>query len=244
MLLISILSFFCLFFLLILLAVFMPVKVLVNGSAGKDEESWLHCRAMLYNGFTGIGIFAGKETLKLSFWIMNTMLFEMEIKSVSSKFINKFKKPKKTEVTETVKTPFIERLKLILAKLKLLKKHFGLIKIFFREIFILEKFSAEVRLSLSDPATTGIAGGLILAVNGILPHPWSVKPVWDFTGKGFLLNIDAKAKIVMTKLWRFAIYKLPPVIKDFKSRAKPEKDNGDENIINQTEIINGFETGR
>jgi hypothetical protein len=235
-LLFSILSLFCLFIIFLLLALILPVKIFVKAAAGKEEDGWLRCRVMLYNGFTGIGIFTGKNALKLSFWIMNKMLLEFEIKTISSNFIKKIKK-QKTEVTEKVKTPLIEKLKFILSKLKLLKKHFGLIKIFFREILIFKNLSADVRLSLTDPATTGIAGGLILAVNGILPHPWSVKPIWDFTGKGFYINIDARAKIVMIKLWSFAIYKLPPVIKDFRSGARDNKDINVENKNDKTEKI-------
>lgn len=224
---------------LIVLALVMPARILLNAAAGKDEDIWISSRIMFFNGFTGIGFHIGKNFTKLSFLILSKKIIEAEVQSIATKLIKKIKKPKPEKIEpEKPKTILTDKLKLVLSKSELFKNNYWNFKKFFREVLIFENLSADVTLSFRDPAVSGIAGGIILAINGLLPHPWSIKPVWGFLNKGFRIDLDMRAKIVMINLWKFVFYNLPEIIKDFKAGNEPEKENiskiGSENtLINQ-----------
>jgi len=195
----------------------LPVKFSFHFSGGTDRDMNILGIIRFFGGFAGLGFkFINKEYF-LSPVILSKQIFEIRITKYVRKLKSKtHKKEKPKKEPEKSDVSFYERFKKGYEKTKNIVINFRKIyKDFFR-IVNFSLFNTEIVLGLGNPAYTGMAAGLVFAINEMLPERFRFNPQWDFTKKAISGKVELEGKISLFSLWKI-IYEYYPMMKKGKS---------------------------
>ncbi len=196
-------------FLIIVLALLLPVKIFLKASGGDDMDIRANGRIMIFNGLLGGGGSYSAGSARFDVYLGGWRILERNAASIVRRARKKKPAPekKKPEKPEEEKEPgeCAPSLSDRIRKWRgMARRQAFLMKTVLHEIrgvLRVDRFSAGVKLGLGDPALTGQIIGVIYAVNGILPERYVIIPSWDFSRRVISGDVDIELTFRTYLFW-------------------------------------------
>lgn len=205
------------FFVLLVAVLVMPVRIVGRGSGDTGVGFEVSGRVMPFAGLCGIGFRHDGCAARMELYLVRWRVAEFDIRAGAekmgrlSRLFPKRKKAPKPKVKEKKST--VERVRSLLGKGKTMRP---LLLRAIRELVRLvhfDRFRADIRFGLGDPAFTGMLAGIIYTINGVLPASCTVTPSWDFTRVAAGGDIDMDITILNYRFWGALVRLMPDVLR-------------------------------
>jgi len=212
----------------VLAAVTLPVLVYVNVRGGTDAGFNTIGRIRPFAGLFGCSFEYLEKRLRVGPLVGGYRIFSADITWLAGFAREKAAgKRRKSEVKPSKaveeKPPLLDRLRRGYERFEGVRGYIGRIAGDIKAVVVFRRFDAEVGLGLGNPAATGWIGGVLFALNGILPAHCTIRPVMSFSRE--VLNGKCEIDITFRSLefWRRLLKYSPEIYRMLRTRRKKEQ---------------------
>lgn len=174
-------------FLVAVLALVLPIRVMVRASGGTDGGFRATGRVLLFGGILGGGGEYGAGVFRAGMYLGARRVIGVDVsRLVQGKRTSKPREAAAPRSAETVTgRPLGERFRDMFRGAKKYRPYAGIVLRESKSLVRVDRFEAGFTLGFGDPALTGEVAGVLYALNGFLPERYAIIPGWDFTRRVF-----------------------------------------------------------